>query len=425
MRVGIIGAGFVGLTAAYRLAKQGVRVEVYESSDSVGGLASGFSIPQSNWSLERFYHHIFFNDHAIIQLAREVDWPPLFFRPTTSVYFDGLIYPFDSAFHLLRFPHLSLYTKLRMGAVLGFLKLSPFWKPLERITASDFLVKTMGVSGYEAIWKPLLTGKFGPKAREVNAAWFWARVQKRTARLGYFEQGFQGLANRLQDSVLAAGGEFHFHSPVKAIRKKGKKIFVGTQKGTHLFDQLLVTVNSPLFLSMTQGLPERYKQRLAGLSYLDSLVVVLVMRRSVFDDVYWLNVLDSNFPFLVVVEHTNMIDPENYGGNHIVYLGTYIPDDHQCLRLSKKAVVRLAVKQLEKIAANFNKSDIIESYVHYGHHTQPIIPLNYSSLCSSMETPINNLFLTNMSMIYPWDRGTNYAVWLGERAAALILKKIE
>lgn len=422
MRVGIVGTGFTGLSAAYRLAQQGVEVVLFEISQTVGGLASGFSLPGWKWPIEQFYHHIFFNDDAIIRLAREVNWPASFFRPTTSIYFNGGIHPFDSAWHLLRFPHLPLGTKLRMGAVLGFLKISPFWKPLERIPADEFLIQTMGIRGYEAVWKPLLLGKFRARASEINASWFWSRIQKRTARLGYFQGGFQGLADRLYENIKSHSGVIQLNCPVKAIHKRKLDLEISSKEGIERFDRVLVTTNTPLFLKMVPGLPTIYRKLLSQLHFLDVLSVILILRKPVMNGVYWLNVLESGFPFLVVVEHTNMIAPEYYGGNHIIYLGAYLPSEHQYFRLSKEAVIQLALKQLKETAANFKKSDIKEVYVHRGYHAQPIIPVNYSSICPTMETPIDDLFLANMNMVYPWDRGTNYAVELGERAAALILK---
>jgi Tfp pilus assembly pilus retraction ATPase PilT len=45
------------------------------------------------------------------------------------------------------------------------------------------------------------------------------------------------------------------------------------------------------------------------------------------------------------------------------------------------------------------------------------VPLHYSGLKPDYETPIENLFLANMSLIYPEDRGTNFAVDVGNKAA--------
>ena len=68
MRIGIIGAGITGLTAAYDLAGAGHEVLVWEAAEQVGGLASGFRDDGWEWPLDRFYHHIFATDAAIIAL---------------------------------------------------------------------------------------------------------------------------------------------------------------------------------------------------------------------------------------------------------------------------------------------------------------------------------------------------------------------
>jgi protoporphyrinogen oxidase len=96
MKVGIIGAGFGGLAAAYELAKQGVDVTVFESGDKPGGLAIGFKEKSWKWSLEAHYHHWFTNDSAVLELAREIGHPVITIRPKTSTYYDGKIYQVDS-----------------------------------------------------------------------------------------------------------------------------------------------------------------------------------------------------------------------------------------------------------------------------------------------------------------------------------------
>lgn len=423
MRVGIIGGGFVGLTAGFRLARAGVAVDLVEGSDQVGGLGSGFSLAGWEWPVERFYHHIFSNDYAIMKLAQEIDWPPLFFRPTTSLYRRGRMYPFDSPRHLLAFPLLPLTSKLRMGSVIAMLKLLPFWKPLEEISAHEFLVKGMGRRGYEEIWKPLLVGKFGSYVDDVNAAWFWARIKKRTPRLGYFRQGFQGLADRLKDGILDGGGRVHLQRPALSIRRKGKKLRITAQDGWLDCDRVLVTANTRLFVDMTPELPTAYAQTLLGLHHLDVLVVVFILRRPALRDVYWLNIAERDFPFLVMVEHTNMISPAHYNGNHILYMGAYLPPDHHLFSLSHEALIQLATEQLKRIVVDFSPSDIQVARVHRGRGAQPVMPVGYSKALPRIKTPIPGLFIANMSQVYPWDRGTNYAVELGDRAFRAILNR--
>lgn len=419
MRVGIVGGGFAGLTVGYRLAARGARVWLFEASEKLGGLASGVRFPGWEWPVERFYHHIFANDSAAIRLSREVGWPPQFYRPTTALYHGGRSFPFDSAVHLLRFGELEILDRLRMGAVLGFLKLWPFWQPLERMTADVFLRRSMGSPAYEMVWKPLLRGKFGRWYSDVNAAWFWARIKKRTPKLGYFREGFQGFADRLGERITQLGGKIYLTTPVGSIRRRqGGLRLASVGGGAFDFDRVVVTSSNDIFLKMVAGFPDAYRRRLRRLRSLDALVVLLAIRKPLLGGAYWLNITDPGHPFLVVIEHTNLIDAKHYQGEHLIYLGNYLPPEHEYFRYSSEAIVRLAADELQRISRRFNERDIVRSVVSRGRGAQPVIPLNYSKLRPSMETPIPGLFLANMSLVYPWDRGTNYAILLGERVAA-------
>ena len=136
-QIAIIGAGLAGMMAAYDLAEQGASVTIFEASDRLGGLAAGFrGRPEWAWPLEHFYHHLFTNDDAIIDLTLELGLSDAleFHDPTTVMYLRGQNYPFDSPLRLLQFPHLSLPAKLRMGAVIAYLRYHPRppWKAFDQ-----------------------------------------------------------------------------------------------------------------------------------------------------------------------------------------------------------------------------------------------------------------------------------------------------
>ena len=89
----VVGAGITGLSAAYDLLGAGHRVTLLEGADHTGGLAAGFRDERWEWPLEKFYHHLFTGDKAIIGLVDELGIADrLFFpRPITSVMHEGRI----------------------------------------------------------------------------------------------------------------------------------------------------------------------------------------------------------------------------------------------------------------------------------------------------------------------------------------------
>ena len=71
MRIGIIGAGFTGLSAGYNLLEKGHEVQIFEKDSAPGGLALGFQEKEWDWTLEKHYHHWFTNDKFVLNLAKK------------------------------------------------------------------------------------------------------------------------------------------------------------------------------------------------------------------------------------------------------------------------------------------------------------------------------------------------------------------
>jgi len=225
LNIAIIGAGITGLAAAYDLTKLGHAVIIYEAEPGVGGLAGGFQAPHWNWSLEKFYHHWFATDKHMLGFIKELGWSDqvLFPRPYTVVYYEGQFYPLDSYLEALKFSlrHFSLLDVLRFGLVGVYLRLTPWWQPLERVTADAWLRRWIGPRVYHALWKPLIVSKFGEEnLGVVNMAWFWARLHSRTTRLGTFVGGFQALWDKLADLLRAQGVAIRLNTTVTQVRRE-------------------------------------------------------------------------------------------------------------------------------------------------------------------------------------------------------------
>ena len=423
MKIGIIGAGFAGLTAAYELTKRGHEVTLYEKDAVVGGLSSGFRDERWEWSLERFYHHWFASDAEVISLITELGLKDrLFFpRPTTSLWYRGKAYPFDNYLRAALFPHLSLIDKFRAAPVAVYLRLTRNWRPLEKYTAHEWLTRWLGRRAYQVLWEPLLTGKMGDYYQEVNMAWFWARLYKRSPSLGYFVGGFQALADALLERVGAQGGTIHLNTPVYEVRPAAEgRLRLQTAEGETVFDRVVATVSPRLMLRLAPDLPAHYQAQLLELRSLGALALILALDRPLTQGHYWINLPKAEFPFLALVEHTNYIDPAHYGGDHLVYLGDYPPPGHEYFHLNKEELLERFLPHLPRFNPDFSPTWVRQSWLFREEYAQPVPLLNHSQKIPDLRTPIPGLFWASMSQVYPWDRGTNYAVELGRTVSAML-----
>jgi protoporphyrinogen oxidase len=417
MNIAIIGGGITGLSAAYTLSKQGHNVTVFERESYLGGLAYGFkeNPPTGGWDwhLEGAYHHLFTNDKEILGLMHELhlDHTIIVQRPVTASLYNGHMYQLDSPISLLRFPGLSLIDKLRTGALLGALKVTPFWQPLERITAEKLFISIGGIAAWNTIWEPLLYGKFGDLAPSVAASWLWARIKKRTPNLIYIEGGFHTFIEGLAQAIKNNGGKIYTGKRIDNLDTIKKQ-----------FDKILITIPTPFTLkliSQVTKLDARYSP-LSTIPHLFAQTLILETEQPILKDVYWLNVTDRSYPFLAAVAHTNFMDKTHYGGHHLTYFGNYLPAGHPYLSMSKEQLFKKFKPFIQRLSVNCELKTI-NSYMYVAPYAQPVHQLHYSQKIPPIATPMPGVYMANMDYVYPWDRGTNYAVELGFRAANSIL----
>lgn len=421
MEYGILGGGALGLTAALRLAQRGERVTVYEREAEAGGLAAGFRIGDA-W-LEKFYHHIFRTDTAVVRLIGELGlsdrllWP----RPRTVTLYAGEVYQLDSPATVLTFPPLNPFERVRLAAALAFLKVAPAG-PLEGRLATQWIRRWMGARAYQVIWEPLLRGKFGDCVDEIALPWFWARVHDRTTELGYVRGGFQAIYEELVARIEGLGGVIHLGTSVEKVTTvRSGRLGVATSNGTATFDRVISTLPPRLTCRLVPELPANYRERYDWGRAYGAHCLILALDRPLTGS-YWMNVNDPGFPFLALVEHTNYMPASDYGGRHLLYLGNYRPMADRLFTWTKEETLAEFLPHLARINPDFAPDWVTESWAFAAPFAQPIVTTDYKDHIPPFETPLAGLYTASMFQVYPHDRGQNYSILLAEELVALLAR---
>jgi protoporphyrinogen oxidase len=420
-RTAVLGAGALGLTVAYRLAQRGEEVVVIEREPIAGGLAAGFEVEPGIW-LDKFYHHLFRGDSNAIGLIQELGLGDelVWRRPLTVTLRDGKVHQLDSPASLLRFTPLPLLDRLRMGAWLAYLRLLSSPSRLEGQAAAHWIRSRMGRRAYDVVWGPLLQGKFGALAEEIAMPWFWARVHDRTPELGYLRGGFQRLYDRLAERITALGGELRLGTEVREVRTDTSGALTVTTAGETLtVDRVVSTLAVRLTCRLVPELPAEYRERHDWGQAYGAHCLVLSLDRPL-TDTYWMNVNDPGFPFMALVEHTNYMDPIDYNGRRLVYLGNYRPMDDPLMKASTDEVVEQFVPHLARINPGFTREWVTDAWAFAAPFAQPIVTTDYRDHIPPFDTPVPGLFVASMFQVYPHDRGQNYSIDLANRLVARI-----
>ena len=323
MKICVVGGGLSGLVSALNLAGTD-QVDLFERRPIAGGCLGSYRI--GDYWIEEYYHHCFAGDARLLalfdtlQVADQLEW----LRGSTGYYVDGIIHPLTSPTEILRYPHLTLTEKARLGLLT--LRSRRFdVAALDAITAKEFILDTLGPGIYASFFEPLLKSKFGDRRDEVSAAWLISRIAIRSdrgaggERLGYLRGGFQYLIARLCEEVERQGARVMLDSPVREIRRDGDGWLVDGKA----YDAVISTL-PPQVTAGIAGID------IAPVPYQGAACMTLALDRDVTDGIYWLNMKDAA-PYGAVVSHTNFA-PLAWYGEHIVYLASYFagrfPEDY-------------------------------------------------------------------------------------------------
>jgi protoporphyrinogen oxidase len=427
-KVIIIGAGYTGLSAALEFIESGYEVEIIEADATIGGLAGVFEFEPGIF-LEKFYHHWFTSDTAVLDLIDSLGLTSQleYKNSNTGLFYVNSVFRLSSPLDLLSFSPLPFVDRIRVGLLALYARRISNWKSLEDISAADWIKKIGGSRAFEIIWKPLLIGKFGSEWENVSAVWFWNKLKLRggsrgkgaSEQLVYFKGGFGALTNSIQKALLTKKVTFTLNSKVEAITHSEDTISGVKLIGNDTIkrsDLVFSTVPLPIHLKFFGQNQSEYIKKYSQIRFLGNCCLVLKLKQSL-SNTYWLNIADPTFPFVGIIEHTNFDSKEHYNNHHIAYISKYLSTKESLFAMEVDEFWNYCVPYIKKIFPEFCESWVLHKYLWKAEYSQPVIEKNYSSLIPPHQGPYKNLWLATMAQVYPEDRGTNYAVRLGKEVA--------
>lgn len=413
----IVGGGITGLSTAYLAAKAGKKVKVLEAGSKFGGLLNTFEI--GGGRLEFYYHHFFTHDLELHWLVKELGLEEELFYQKTSmgVFNKGVIYPFNSPVDLLKFKPIHFFDKIRFGLTSIYLGKYADWRKFEHISAVDWFKKWAGKSTTNSLWKPLLDIKFGPYADQVPLTWMIGRLRQRMSsrksgdeRLGYLKGSLQSLLDRLLERLEALGVELVPNAPVTDVELNGVHLSaLVTPSGRQAADQYVFTIPSPIIARLFNDKHQGLADKMAEVEYFGAVCVILEMDRPL-SAIYWLNIADDQLPFGGIIEHTNFISPEHYGGRHIAYLSRYFAASEPIAKMSNDEIDQLLTAGVAKVHPHFDPKQVVATHVFKTPYAATVCDLGFSAKVPDCATAIPNVFIANMSHVYPDERSTNNSI---------------
>jgi protoporphyrinogen oxidase len=422
-----VGGGVLGMTLAHRLALHGHDVTLLEAAPELGGLAGAWQLGEVVW--DRHYHVTLLSDTNLrgllseLGLEREMRWA--FTR--TGFQAGGRVHSLSNALDFLRFPLLGPLDKLRLAATILHASRIRDWRPLETVSACDWLLRWSGRRTCERVWLPLLRAKLGDNYRSVSAAFIWATIARLYAArrsglkremFGYLPGGYARILERFGARLAEEGVRIRLAQPVRRVDRAAEGgLAVETEAGARdVFDQVALTVPAGLAAQACPSLAPHERERLLGVRY-QGIVCASLLTRAPLGGFYVTNLTEPWVPFTGVIEMSALVDRDQFGGQCLVYLPKYLDADDPGFAAGDEQIRGQFLAALERIFPSFRRDDVLAFRVSRVRRVFALPTLHYSSRLPPMTTSVPGLHIVNSAHILNGTLNVNETIRLAEQAA--------
>jgi len=427
----VLGGGMSGLAAAERSLEGGRRVALVEAAPTVGGLARAITV--GGEPIEPYYHHIFPQDHETRELidrlgmTERLEWR----KAPMAVMDQGRVLPFDSPLDVLRFRALSLPQRLRLAFGSAYQLVRRDRRRMDSTPVSVDGPRWFGNGAYQKLWQPLMRAKFGDAADDIAMAWLVARIRQRAGgrkaggdKLGYLRGSLGTLATAYAQDIEARGVEMRTGTRATSLERTVDGWIVHTELdgvATSLHARSVIACLSGPILSRLVELPPAYKAAIDAIDYRGIVCALLELDRPL-SGFYWTNVTDRlGLGCVGIIEHTNFIPSERYGGRSLLYLAHYVDRVGPTWTASPEELIAAVEPALRALNPAFEPAWVMNTHLNRDPFAQPVPRAGGPMPTLEMDTGLPGLVHASLAHVYPDDRGVSKALGLGRRAADLAM----
>ena len=422
----VVGGGMLGLSLAHDLAKQGEAVSLFESADELGGLASVWDLNGVLW--DRHYHVISMTDTILrslldeIGLEKDIQWV----ETRTGFFSNGKLHSMSNSMEFLKFPPLTLVEKFRLAATIMYASKIKNWRRLEKIPVVKWLTRLSGKGTTEKIWIPLLKAKLGENYKKASAAFIWTTIQRmykarrtglKKEMFGYVPGGYANILARMAETIQSQGVSIHLSSKIAEVRRgeSGGVSLEMADGSVRQFDQVILTTPSSVVTKICPELDEAQRRLHAGIEYQGIVCASLLLKRSL-SPYYVTNITDTWVPLTGIIEMTTIVDRQQFGGNHLIYLPKYVPANDPVFERTDGEIRDTFLQTLEKMYPEFRRDDVVAFRISRVRNVVAVPTIDYSTRLPAMTTGIPGLFVVNSAHILKGNLNVNETIEIARDA---------
>lgn len=446
MKIAIIGAGPAGMTAAYKLSKavkdgKISRLDVYESSEQVGGMAKSISL----WDqvVDLGPHRFFSHDKKVNEFWLEVagnDYKMVMRK--TRIYYKKSFFDYPlKAGNALK--SLGLFEASR--CMLSYFK-QKVWPTRDTGTFESWVTRRFGKRLFQIFFKTYSEKLWGIKCTELDSDFAAQRIKRLSLyeavknalfknkgtrhktlvdQFAYPTGGTGSLYEKMADSVRKNGGNILLNTAVEKVLNRGGKAYaLELASGKVIeYDHIISTMPISLLVTRLPEIPEEIKEKALSLKFRNTILVYLkVAGADGFSD-QWLYIHSSELRMGRMTNFRNWI-PELYGDQKdsilcLEYWSNFedpewTKDDEWYIELAKK---ELAFTGLAK------KEDIKEGKVVRIPRSYPVYFNRYKEVLEPVQEhldSIENLHVIGRYGAYKYNN-QDHSIFMGLLAAENIL----